>query len=335
MLNRATQKSVAERCGVSAACVGYILSGKSKYRFRKETVERVRKTAEALHYSYASSLRKKENRLILCIVGGCCRYSDTLHIQKLCDETGKRGYTLLVHFLVGLSDDQKVEFLRRIINLPAGIIIWSLGIRDPGKKRKSLQILKKGPPALDMSEKLPGSGADYVKILWNCESLTELMDFFVSKGFHRIGGCFAEITSKAVGPNFVSQAEKAGLEVQMFTAEQKTPSLYDVGWKIAKQILAAEKRPEALYCLSDEMAYTMIDELRHHGIEVPRDMFIVSGGDSEFLKNCTEPPPYLIHDISKLVSMAADDLIERIEAGRQDSGTERCVGTLGQKLYFP
>jgi len=341
MIRNVTQKDIAARCGVSAACVGYILSGSSKYKFKPETVELVRKTAEKLHYrpnQQAANLRRNENRLIICVVGTCCRYSDTLHIQKLEEEIEKYGYHLLVHFLIGLPDDRKIDFLNKIVNLPAGLLIWSLGIRDPEKNRKLLSILKKAPPSLHMSHPVPGSGIDYVRILWGGESLPVLVDFFRKKGFRRIGCCisYEESVCGLCSP-IVRLAEQAGMQAKMYHTDSSVgfACFYETGRRIAQMLLAEKELPDALYCISDEMTFAIIETLRSRGIQIPRDLFIVSGGDSEFLKNMSEPPPYLIHDIPLLVSTAVKDLITRIERGDQNSGTGRCAGIVGQHLHFP
>lgn len=335
-----TQKDIAKLCGVSAACVGYILSGSTKYKFKPETIELVRKTAEKLHYrpnQQAASLRRRENKLLICIVGSCCRYSDTLHIQMLEEEVEKYGYNLLVHFIIGLSDDRKIEFIKKVINLPAGILIWSLGIRDPEKQKKLLPILKKAPPSVHMSHAMPGSGLDYIKILWGGGSLPCLIDFFKPK-FKRIGCCLSyEEYSRGICSSFTELAEKAGMKAKFYYTEAVSGSnyFYEMGRRIAPMILAEKERPEALYCTSDEMTFTMIETLRLKNIQVPRDIFMVSGGDSEFLKNLSDPPPYLIHDIPLLVSSAVRDLIRRIEQGEPVSGTERCIAVLPQHLNFP
>ena len=63
MENQITQKELGKLCGVSAACVGYILSGSKKYKFKPETVEKVRQMAAKYNYRpnyQATCLRKKE-----------------------------------------------------------------------------------------------------------------------------------------------------------------------------------------------------------------------------------------------------------------------------------
>ncbi len=340
MKQGATQKDIGKLCGVSAACVGYILSGNSKYKFKQETVDLVKQTAEKLHYrpnQQAAGLRRKENKLIICIVGSSCRYTDTLHIQKLEEEIEKYGYHLLVHFIVGLADDRKVDFIKKVINLPAGLLIWSLGIQDPEKQKKLIPVLRKAPPTLHMSHALPGTGADYIKILWGGSSLPGLIDFFRQKSFKRIGCCLGyEEYRHEICSSFKELAQQAGMEGRYYYDESiRQLDYYEMGRRIGNAILKERVRPDALYCVSDEMAFTLIDTLRAGNIAVPDDIFIVSGGDSEFLKNMASPPPYFIHDIPLLVSMAVRDIISRIEDGEQASGNERCVGEIEQSLVFP
>ena len=341
MRKTVTQKDIAKECGVTTACVGYILSGTSKYKFKKETVELVRETAAKLHYRpnlQAANLRRKENKLIICIVGSCCRYSDTLHIQMLEEEVAKYGYQLLVHFIMGLPDAKKICFLKNVINLPAGILIWSLGIHDPEKKQELLLLLKKAPPTVHMSHAMPGSGVDYIRILWSGGSLPCLIQFFHKKQFKKIGYCLSyEEYQRGLCSEFEHLAIQAGMQPEFYYTDKsiRPMNFFEVGRQIAQKLLIMKRLPDALYCVSDEMTFSIIETLRQKGISVPQDLFIVSGGDSEFLKNITDPPPYLIHDIPLLVSTAVKDLIGRIERGDPLSGTERCIGTIEQRLFFP
>ena len=101
---------VAAACGVSKATVTQIISGHSKYKFREETKRKVFEAVERLNYRpnlFASSLRKQENNIILCIVGDAFRYAEIMQFKRLEQEFGSRGYNLVLQFLVDLSDEQK------------------------------------------------------------------------------------------------------------------------------------------------------------------------------------------------------------------------------------
>ena len=212
---------IALKCGVSRATVGHILSGRNRYKFKPETVELVRRTAAELNYrpnAYASALRNQENRIILCIVGDVCRHSDMEHLKRLEYELGKRNYNLLIQFLVDLSDEMKLEFMKKTIALPAGIAIWSLGFKEKQSMEQFKEIFANAPPTLSMTEELPGTKIDYIKILWGSPTIPMAVEHFRQKGFHRIGCCCND--KSELSDIFTTAARQSGLEVKNYLEDR-------------------------------------------------------------------------------------------------------------------
>jgi len=334
-----TQKDIGKRCGVSAACVGYILSGSTKYKFRPETIEKVLRAADELHYRpnyQAACLRKKNNNLLICIVGCACRYSDSLHLKYLAQEAEKAGFQLLVQFIVGLSDEKKIQFIRNIINVPAGILIWSLGFQNPDNLKNLVPILRKAPPTLHLSHPLPGTKADYISILWGGRSLPELLNYFAGRKIRKVRCCVGPVEKKFPNiRNFARLARKVNIIGKVYAASDDIRDYYQTGRIIADEILNEKDLPDALYSVSDEITLVLMDAFRRRGIRVPNDILIISGGDSDFLQWLTNPPPALIHDIPLLAKSAIRNITDRIQEGCQDTGTNACVLEIPQKLLFP
>ena len=322
---------IALKCGVSRATVGHILSGRNRYKFKPETVELVRRTAAELNYrpnAYASALRNQENRIILCVVGDVCRHSDMEHLKQLEYELGKRNYNLLIQFLVDLPDTAKLEFLKKLINFPAGIAIWSLGFREEKSLEEFKEIFSNAPPALSMTAEIPGTSIDYIKILWGKETLPTVVEHFKNKGFRKIACCansehdFRELLAQL--------AETHGVTGKFYSVPGDCRTYFQNGREIAEMLLKEKELPEALYCTSDEMAFSIINTLVRKGIRVPEDIYILGGGDSEFARHYDPPLPVSIHDVKLLCRTAAENLVSRIEAGEQNSGTGKCVAEIGR-----
>lgn len=323
---------IAQKCGVSRATVGHIMSGKKRYKFKKETEELVRRTAAELNYrpnAYASALRNQENRIILCIAGDVCRHSDMEHLKRLEYELGKRNYNLLIQFLVDLSDEMKLEFMKKTIALPAGIAIWSLGFKEKQSMEQFKEIFANAPPTLSMTEELPGTKIDYIKILWGSPTIPMAVEHFRQKGFHRIGCCNDKSELSDI---FTTAARQSGLEVKNYAVSGDCHSYFSNGKEIALKLLAEKEIPEALYCISDEMVFSLVDALGKKGIRVPEDIYILGGGDSNFSRHYDPPIPVLIHDIDGLCRTAVENLVTRIEQGEVNSGSGRCVAEIGRTI---
>lgn len=341
MKNQITQKELGKLCGVSAACVGYILSGSKKYKFKPETVEKVRQMAAKYNYRpnyQATCLRKKRNNLLICIIGGAYRYTDSLHVKYLSQEAEKAGFQLLVQFIVGLSDEKKLQFIRNIINIPAGIFIWSCGFQNPDSSEKLTEILQNAPPMMHLNHPMENTGMDYIRINWGGRTFPALLKYLAGQGVRRIG-CCAGIHEKNT-PTLMRLPELArqyGMTGKIYVpAEcQSTGDYYHAAVEIAGQLLKEKELPEVLYCVSDEITLVLMDIFRRNGLNFPGDIRIISGGDSDFLNGLSDPPPVLRQNIPKLAEIAVKHLTGRINDGKNTIGENLCAAEINQRLLFP
>ncbi len=336
---RSRLKDVAERCGVSSACVGYILNGSTRYKFRQETIERVRKAAQELGYRpnlMAKNLRKRENKTILCVCGNVCRHVDVEHLKYLEQEFGHRGYNLVVQFLVDLPEEKKLAFLKNIINWPAGIVILALGIHSEKGVKQVRKIFANAPPTISLMGQIPEISADYIKIKWGNDSLHLVLDDFKRHGAKNAGCCLsAEEYRLGILDRFADLCSERGISGKFYHSSPSDNLIryFDFGKEIAKKILNEKIRPDALYCTSDEMAFSIIEALRAKGIRIPEDIYMIGGGDSEFCRHLSSPLPVIVHDIREVAAAAAGNLTDRIEQGESMCGTSRCIREIERHIY--
>ncbi len=339
--NKVGLSEIAKAAGVSQATVGFILSGSNRYKFRQETIDHVKQVAESMNYRpniFAKTLSNSENRIILCIVGDAGRYSDIEHVKYLEKEFAEKNYNLLVLFLVDQTDEQKIEAIQRMINLPAGIIIWSLGIRSAEAMEKLTDMFRKAPPTISMTEEIKDSMIDYCRITYNYKQKDVLLQYAKSKKIDSLVCALEESESKHLDlKEFSEKAAKMGISVDIYTSPYRMTDghYYRAGQDISVQILASGKIPSIIYCISDEIAFVMIEIFREHGFRVPEDMEIIGGGDSQFSAWYLKPLPVLVHDFRELSQVSCNDLVDRIQNGENHPGSGRCVKVFSQDLIFP
>lgn len=336
-----TQKELGKLCGVSAACVGYILSGSKKYKFKPETIAKVRQMAAKYNYRpnyQATCLRKNKNNLLICIVGYACRYTDSLHIKYLTQEAEKAGFQLLVQYIVGLSDEKKLQFIRNIINIPAGIFIWSCGFENPDSLDRLTEILHNAPPMMHLNHPMGNTGMDHIRINWGGRCLPALLKHLSSRGVRRIGCCggFFEKANPYL-MRLPDIAPEYGMTGKFYvpSSEKKRDNYYHAAVEIAEQLLHEKELPEVIYCVSDEITLVLMDIFRRNGLKFPEGIQIISGGDSDLLNVMVDPPPILRQDIPKLAEIAVKHLTGRINAGENSIGENLCVAEINQRLLFP
>lgn len=100
------------------------------------------------------------------------------------------------------------------------------------------------------------------------------------------------------------------------------------GVQAARQWLALEHRPTAVFCASDQMACGFISELTLEGYSVPGDVSVVGFDDIDIAQRFI-PPLTTIHQPRRRIgTTAANALIERINGGRSGSPVAHQVLTV-------
>lgn len=96
-MTMATLKDVAERAGVSASTVSYVLNGKKKVR--PETLERINEAIRTLNYQpnlLASSLKTNQSKTIGLVVSDLKSIFFVDILASIEEELGKQGYCMIV-----------------------------------------------------------------------------------------------------------------------------------------------------------------------------------------------------------------------------------------------
>ena len=332
---KVTIKDVARECGVSASTVGYILGGSDTYKFKATTKKLVQSAAAKLNYRpnpIAASFRKQRNNIIIGIVGNVYRYADATHLKALEKEFRSHGYNLVVQFLSGMSDQDKIKFFKKVYLWGSGIVIIDFGITNEKYKKELADLLNNAPPAVSLFGPFEGSLVNYTQVNWR-DSFDLVANHF-KKEQRYLAGCCTGFEEQSVFKKFSLAMNQQEIKSIMLCPDVSVGycNYYKAGCSIAEKILAMDKMPDALYCISDEITFTLVQELQEKGIRIPEDVLIVSGGDSDFYPWFNFPNPVLLHDIEALSRSAANDLINRIEKGEMSCGSGKCITTIEQKM---
>lgn len=335
---KATIKDVARESGVSTSTVGYILSGNDTYKFKDETRKLVEATAAKLNYRpnpIASSFRKQKNNIIIGIVGNVYRYVDALHVKALEKSLRLRGYNLMVQFLMGMSDRDKINFFKKVYLWGSGIIIVDFGITDEKCKKELATLLRTAPPTVSLYSPFEGSAVNYTKVNWG-DSFSLVADYLTKEKRSTVGCCLG-FEDQRIFKKFSPAMVANGIDPVMLIPDKSVGycCYYETGRIIARKLLSGKSLPQALYCVSDEITFSIIEAFHKAGVKVPEDVLIISGGDSEFYPWFNCQVPVLMHDIDTLSKKAANDLIDRAERGETVCGSSKCIATIEQKMIFP
>jgi LacI family transcriptional regulator len=89
--------------------------------------------------------------------------------------------------------------------------------------------------------------------------------------------------------------------------------------KAVRQLIEAQNRPDAIFCVNDTVAYVVVKELKKVGLRIPQDV-AVTGFNNEFHSTIVEPPLTTVwHPTFEMGEETARLLISQIEGTQPHS----------------
>lgn len=276
-----TMMDVARKAGVSIATVSRVLSGQAKVA--PELAARVSNAVRELAYEpnfTAQNLRRNESRTLVIITPNITNPYYANIMAGIAQGAQERGYSSFIFNTEGKKEleEQILERLKKHQADGAILLAAELGsdwIYDYAKEYPVVQCSE-----FDPHFPVPRVCVD------NYQAAQDVMAYLISLGHTRIGtisieNSFHSTASRLRG--YRDALEKAGLPVTedyiRFATQGYT---FKMGLKAARSLLAQEKRPTALFCVSDMLALGAIAAAREMGFHVPNDVTVVGFDDVEY-----------------------------------------------------
>lgn len=272
---------VARRARVSVATVSRVLNDQATVA--PELAARVRKAVEALQYEpnfTARNLRRNESRTLVILVPNITNPYYANIIAGIAQGAQENGYSSFLFNTEGKREleEQMLERLRKHQADGAILLAAELGsdwINDYAAEYPLVQCSE-----FDPRFPIPRVCVD------NYQATRDVVDYLVSIGHTRIG-------TISIENRFFSTAERlrgyrdglagAGLPVEEdYVRFARGGYTFRMGFEAARSLLAQEKRPTALFCVSDMLALGAIEGARDMGFRVPRDVTVVGFDDVEY-----------------------------------------------------
>jgi LacI family transcriptional regulator len=327
--SRSTQptiRDVAEAAGVSYGTVSKSLNGTGQ--LRAETRALVRSTAERLGFrpnSLAQSLLRRRSFTVgLISTDRYGRFSIPV-LEGIEDALGSASISV---FLCSAADDPEREH-QHVESLLAkrvdGIIVTARRA-DP---RPPLHFARGGPPVLYAFARVNDPKA-----------LCVLPDDFGGgklAGDHLVGVGRMRIAHITGPKGFEAVAHRRdGLRRAMeqrglpWRADWVMYGEWSEAWgrEAVARLIASNRKVDAMFCGSDQIARGAVDALRDRGIRVPDDIAVVGFDNWEIIAAATRPPLTTVDmNLYELGRQAGLRLLDRIE-GNDGEGVVRLPCTL-------
>ncbi len=305
-------RDVALRAGVSTATVSRAINNPAAVR----PEARSRVEAAIVHLGYipdasARALSSGRTRTIGAIVPTIDNATFARGIDSLQMYLSARGYLLL---LASNGYDPEVEY-RQVQNMASRGIDGLILIGDLHLESLHRLVAAQRIPFINVSVYNPGK--PYASVGVNNETAgyracLHLLDL----GHRDIGMIAAQVAN-----NDRAAGRLAGVRRALAEAGRSLPSewLIEVRYRLddarqaARVVLSLPRRPTALVCANDVVAYGVVMEARRKGLQVPSDLSVVGFDDLEWSRHL-QPSLTTIHfPTDEVWSRAGEYIINTLE----------------------
>ncbi|PAU37675.1 transcriptional regulator EbgR [Vibrio coralliilyticus] len=270
----ATLKDIATEAGVSLATVSRVLNDDPTLSVKEETKHRILEIAEKLEYKTSSSkksiLARKQQHHFLAVYNykqeaevNDPYYLSIRHgIETQCDKLG-------IELTNCYDSEVSVES-----NKITGVLLVG---RSSTEVLKHVEKLTDNICYVDFSDSnspFDSVDIDLVRIS------KEITDFFIEQGYQRIGFIGGQDTADTPDIREVAFAEYGQLKgVVSLDDIYRGDFTSSSGYDLAKQMLAKDDHPSALFIASDSIAIGVLRAIHEQGLSIPQDIALISVND--------------------------------------------------------
>jgi LacI family transcriptional regulator len=267
---RATIREVARATGLSPAAVSYALRG---LQVSEETMERVRAAAAELGYE-ADPIARALASGRTGMIGLLCGSLEDLWQQSLAVgiSRGLREKDRYALILDAVGDPGRERALAQQLRDQRvdGMIVQPL---DPSAAfwRELCESL----PVVAIGDSLPGTAGEV--IFDNRRGVTLALEHLRALGHRRIAvltSTRASTPDRPADVHVTDEAERLDLDIEVVTAAHGLAA----STSVARDILAA-KRPSAVFCFADSIAYGVYAAAQELGLSIPGDVSVMGYDD--------------------------------------------------------
>jgi LacI family transcriptional regulator len=305
---RPTIRQLAEHTGLSPAAVSYALRG---MQVSAKTEERVRRAAAELGYEadpIARALAGGETAVVGLLVGSLADFWN----QELVRAVQGELYAVDRGTLVADADGEpgrELELARRLVERRVdGLVVVPVGPASGGWASIAEQV-----PTVTIGDALPGVTAAGEVVFDNERGVDETLRHLGALGHRRI-----VVLSWAVETSPDRRAERAvaasarslGLDCRVVACAYSLNG----SRPLALELLRADDRPTAVFCLSDSIAYGVYAACSELGLTIPQDVAVAGFGDHPISRLLDPPLTSTFWDVEHAAARATEFLLAAIAA---------------------
>ena len=302
-----TISQVAAMAGVSIATVSRVLNDPSKVR--PTTVEKVSAAIDTLAYPRPQPATDLRNRLIVVVLPNLDNPFYSKIIKGIQVSAKGHGLEVLLY-----AEGNVDAHSRRLLDMLAMIQARGLILLSPVNRLDVLNELAGALPLVQCAEYNEESALPYVGVddFAAARNATETL---IRRGRRRIALINGPDRYKYARHRYLGYADAlrhAGLTVDGALVANVTEMGFDSSLAVARQMLLASERPDAILAASDMYAAAVVKAATSEGIRIPDDLALI-GFDNTYISQMSHPSVAAVSlPRFQLGYMACEVLSERI-----------------------
>lgn len=306
-----TIRDVASQAGVSAMTVSRVINGSPDVNAK--TRERVEQVIAELGYvpnNLARSLWQQTTGTIALVVPDIANPFFMLILRGVDSVARQHGYRVLLcntESDLAREDEYIQDVLARRID---GLLI----IPASDQSRSHLRLVQQhNVPFVLIDRVIEGLKCDAV-LGNNVGGGQQLTEHLLAAGHQKIAilhGSLDISTSRDRLQGYRRALEEAGIAWNPLLAQEASVDVQG-GYQAMQRLLSHKERPTAVFAINNLMAVGVVQALREHGLEVPRDMALVCFDDIELASQLFPFLTVMAQPAETFGTVAAQLLLERM-----------------------
>lgn len=313
-MKKLTMKDIAKKAGVSKATVSRVIN-KTK-PVSREVREKVQQVIEEYNYkpsSVARSLARNETKVIGLIIPDISNAFYSVLVEGISHTAHSRGYNV---FLCNTfrDHDLEIEFLNLLEEKEVDAII--LTTFHTTKEQKDF-IRKFHKPVVTVNREFIGKKLPRVPNIDidNFKAAYDAVSYLIETGHKKIGIIRAEQQDQTCIDR-LNAYKQVLMDYKMPINEGYIVGYdfhFESGYEGMMEILKNEEQPDAMFCISDELATGAIRAINDFGLRVPEDISVIGFDDIPLAKRFIPSISTVSQPIFEMGKAATDTIIKMIK----------------------
>ena len=287
---------------------------RNSYDVHPETRDRILKLANELHFepnSIAKSLKEKKTKTIGVLIPS---FSIPFYSTAICgiqEEVTKNGYNLLISQSNETYLDE-VNGLNSLVSSKVDGIILSFS-SETTRNNHIVQLIEQGMPIVLFNRTIKDDQTTISTVIGDDYGGTyQMTEHLISRGYKQIFYIAGPLNL------LLAQQRLSGFKDAMYinkmnvTDNMIIPSsfTFESGKELTARLLSSGEKPDAIFCICDNVAFGVIQYLKEHGYRVPGDI-AVAGYTDEPVASLIDPPLTTVRQPIKEIGVKAAELLFR------------------------